>query len=499
MRIIKFFNPGILIKNLSNSFSKKSSLPPKKILKTVFLIIIIILLFYKIHNPYSDLYQKFSTHRNFYGDEVKYLRMTQSLATDGNIELSNLRQFSDIWQDEEKKEEKGLPADNILQFGHYFTGKNGGVYSLHMPGVSLLLLPSYLLDSILYPTDPKFDPPEFPLMPRKLCLTRLLLFIMAVLIIFLLSRLLYHLFNSLFLGMLLLLLFVLNSPFAGYIFQIYPDLWAVFFSLLVLNAIFFPFKNKWLNYILIIIGIGALPWLHQRLIPLSLGLFLCYIFYRRKENNFFKKASILCFILAIISLLYFYYFYSITGNPSPLSPAKLHGRVYASWENLPLGFFGNFFHPMFSIIWAYPWIILFFFGIYWGFKKDFRLTIALLLIFIPNYLIASAAVPWHGATWPKNRHLLAILPLFLIFSGFTIQDFFQKFSYSKLIFYLSYFVLIILNTKIWFIKFEFSLNSFTYSDLIWIIKSIIIISFLYLSIFLSEKFLFQKDNLIPGK
>ena len=213
----------------------------------------------------------------------------------------------------------------------------------------------------------------------------------------------------------------------------------------VLNAIFFPFKNRRLNDFFIIIGIGFLPWLHQRFIPLALGLFIAFLFSAKVKRVTFKKVFVISLFLVILSLPYFYYFFSLTGNPSPLSTSKLQGTVHARWNTLPLGFFGHFFHPKFGHFWAYPWTILFFFGIYWGFKKNWKLAIALFSIFIPYYLMCSAAVPWAGPTYLlPGRFLVAIHPLFLIFCGFTIQDLSQRFSYPKLSFYLSYFVLIFL-------------------------------------------------------
>ena len=470
--------------------NKKYSLPPpKKILKILIISLFIIMFFMKIENTYS--FRRFRTHQSFNGDEPKYMRMVHSLVKDGSLDLSN------IWGSKEEmdKVKKEIIASGSKRFGDmYIIGVNGSIYPMHMPGLALLLSPGYLLDSILYPNVPGKAPTNLPFLPLSLYFTRLSLIAISILTLLLLFRLLYHHFQNLFFVSVLLLLFLLNSPFSGYSSQVYPSIPATLFSLLALNSILYPFKNKGLNDFFIIVGIGFLPWFHQRFIFLSLGLFLGFLIVRKNARIPLKRVFVISIILMILSLSYFYYFYFITGNPSPLSISKLFGKVYARANILPLGFFGNFFSRTASIIWTYPWIILFFFGIYWGVKKNWRLTAVLLVISIPYYLICSAAVSWDGVARPVGRYLIPLFPVFLIFAGKTIQDIFEKFSYPKLFFYIGYVLLIFLNKKIWFINFNFSYSYIEHADLILIIKSTLIIFSLYISIFFGDKFLFQRNS-----
>jgi len=479
-----------------------AALTPKKILTIILLTSVCLLLFFKIQIDDTRHYcERFHTLRDFFGDEVYYLRMVQSLATDGNLELSNLWELSDVWrtsQYKNKPDSNTLPADDLITYGLNLTGKNGGTYALHLPGISLLLLPAYLLDAKFHPNDPAYDPARITLLPQKMYFTRLLLALIAVTALLLLYRLLTGLFDSLAVIFLLLLLLVLNSPFSGYIFQVVPELWAMFFGLLAMNAIFFPFQRKWLNPILIIISIGTLPWLHQRHAALALGLLLAYLYYRYKDKYFYKKTAIIILSLGAAGCLYLYYFYSITGIPSPTSTSSLHGRAYSSLANLPLGFFGNILHPVAGFIWHYPWTLLFLFGLFWGFKKSPRLTIALLLIFLPYFMMASTSVTWSGATWPRNRYMVALYPILLIFCGLSIHDLIKEFSYTKLLFYLSFISAAILNKKLWFINFPFSDNfqnpSITKTDLSLMIKSTLLFFLIFMMLFLGDKFLFKKKR-----
>ena len=397
---------------------------PKKAVKVLlFLFLSLILLNQSINNI---AFPRFASDRTFGGDEPKYFRMVDSLMEDGDLDLSNL------WESDEKRGdvEEG-PNKNVLQ-GLYFVGRNGGIYPLHMPGLAFLMLPAYVLDATVFPNDSDRSPEYLPFLPFRLRFTRLFLLGMALLTLFLLFRLLGFFIKSLFLTTSLLILFILNSPFLSFSYSIYPAALATFLCLLVMNSIFCPFKKRFLNILFIIVGIGYLPWLHQRYILLSLGLFLSFLLSRKSRKIPWMEIFIIIFALLILTLPYFYYFYSLTGDPSPLSTSKLHGKVYARWNTMLLGFFGSFFPPTKGFLWSYPWVILFFFGIYWGFKKEKKLTLKLLLLFLPYYFICSAAIPWGF----NNRFLLPVFPVFLILSGMTILDVYKKFSYPKVVFYL---------------------------------------------------------------
>ena len=176
-----------------------------------------------------------------------------------------------------------------------------------------------------------------------------------------------------------------------------------------------------------------------------------------------------------------------------MSTSEFFGKTYARKMLIPLGFFGYFFSANRGFIWFYPWIILFFFGVYWGFKKDPQIARSLFIVFLPYYLMCSAAMPFE-LTMPPGRYLLPVFPVFLIFCGITLRDFFKHFSYPKFLFYIFNFFLIFLNLKIWFIRFNFG-NHITPDNLLYILKSILIVFFLYLSVFFGEKYLFPKDDM----
>lgn len=461
---------------------------PRSLLKVC--ILVAFSLFFIYHFSNSHFFTRYVRDQLFGGDEPKYLRMVNSMVHYGTLDLSK---YFGPEAELEKTKQKNISSGSRRFADLYLIGIDNGIYCLHMPGVSFLLIPSYYFDFIQYPINPKKETMVLSFLPSKLYLTRIFLMIMAIFTILLLFRFVNTFFKSYTLSSILILIFIFNSPFPSYAFMLYPAGLATFFSLLVMNAIFSPFKNRISNMISIIVGIGYLPWLHQRFIPLSLGLFLTFIFSRYKKKLPLKEVLIVSISLLILSLPYFYYFYSITGSPSPLSASQLFGKTYARLNILPLGFFGYLFSATRGLLWHYPWVLLFLFGIYLGLRTNRRSSLYLLLIFFPYYLICSAAIPFE-LTNPIGRYLLPVFPILLIFCGIVLQNLFKHFSYIKLLFFCSYFILIFLNKKIGFIHYKFNYSYITSNNLILIIKCTLIILFMFVSIYMGEKYLWKEKK-----
>ena len=469
-------------------FLKTPTNSPRSLLKAGILLSFSLFFIYHFSNSY--FFTRYVRDQSFGGDEPKYLRMTDSIIHFGTLDLSNyFGPEGELAKTKQKNISSGLHRFADL----YLIGIDNGIYCLHMPGLSFLLIPSYYFDFIHYPVNPKKGTMTLSFLPSKLQFTRIFLMIMALATILLLFRLLNTFFKSHTLSSILTLIFLFNSPFPSYAFMLYPAGLATFFSLLVLNAIFNPFKNRISNKISIIAGIGYLPWLHQRLIPLSLGLFITFIFFRYKKKLPLKEILIVSISLLILSLPYFYYFYSITGSPSPLSASQLFGKTHARLNILPLGFFGYLFSATRGFLWHYPWVLLFLFGIYLGLRTSRKSSLYLLMIFFPYYLMCSAAIPFE-LTDPIGRYLLPVFPILLIFCGIVLQNLFKHFSYIKLLFFFSYFALIFLNKKIGLIRYQFNFSYITSNDLILIIKSILIILFMFISLYLGEKYLWKEKS-----
>ncbi len=468
----------------------------RQILVTVLILFLMVLLTHMLIN--RPHFRRFTGGKLFGGDEPKYLRMAYSLATDKDLDVSD--EFY-IPEGLERAKEEVLRSGS-QGFGKLSViGKDGKIYHLHMPGLSFLMLPGFLLDISIYPTT--HDPEDlslylnFGFLPEKLRYTSLWLLIIGLFTFFLVARLMYRLVHSLFLLALVLLLFIFSSPSPNFVFQLYPEIAASFFTLLVLNALLFPFKIDWLNHLFIVLGIGYLPWLHQRFIVLSLSLSVVLVIREVFFTKNFKKILIITILLLIAGLSYSYYFYSITGSPMPDSMQKLYGRGFTRFNMFPLGFFGHLFDYSVGMIWLYPWTILALIGIYWGLKLDRKRAIVLLVIFVPYYLFTCFHIAWHGMVREPGRYLVAIFPILLVFLLYTIKAFFKRPTYFHLFFYGACLTIIFLKRKIWPLAFSFRGGYVSHSHFIQMIECFFILVLLYVSIFLSDRLTEKRLALIP--
>lgn len=477
-------------------FLRRNEFSQKKLMTRVALIFLVTLFINQlVHQSY---FQRFFGQRLFMGDEPKYLRMTYSLATDGDLDVSD--DFIGERAEIERAKDEILKSGS-RKFGPLaIIGKDKGIYNFHMPGLSFLILPGFLLDLSLYPS--LYEPADLDyylearFLPRKLSFTCLCLFLMALGIFFLMARFISRFFRSPFLSMLLLLLFIFNSPLPDFMFQLYPDAAALFFVLLVLNAVLFPFERKWLNYLFIVLGIGYLPWLHYRFILLALGLFFAFVTNEIFFQKNLKRFLIVALLLSLTSSLYFYYFYSITGNPLPTGLQRLYGESFVRLAVFPLGFFGHIFDHSAGMIWFFPWTILAFIGIYRGLQLDRKRSLIFLIASIPYYLLTCMAIPWHGMVKEPARFLVAVFPVLFVFLGYTLKSFWQHPASVHFFLYFVFLAVAFLNRQIHFLVFRFGSSYVSPSDLSQIVQCSLIIAGLYLSIFLSDRAAKSKSFLI---
>lgn len=430
-------------------------------------------------------YLRFNSHRLFLGDEPKYLRMTNSLAEDKDLDLSN--NFEDISQDQVEMEKKAILAAKSRKFSHLsIIGNNGGIYHLHMPGLSFILLPGYILDKTFFPERSQNSSiPTY--IPERLFFLSLWIIGIGILIFILAARIIYYWLRSAFFMFVFLFFFVFFSPVPDFIVQIYPESVACLISLLVMNAVFYPFKPEWINRMIIVVGIGFLPWLHQRYVPLALGLFIAFVIGNIGSQKGFKPIVISGSLLAVASLPYFYYFYAITGSPSPNSLYTLYGESFTRLNVLPLGLFGHFFDFSHGIVWLYPWTIFAFTGAYWCFKYHLKKAWMLFLIFIPYYLMICLHVTWTGLNPKPGKYLVAIFPVLLIFSLYTLISFLKQPNYNHLVLYAGLVSSIIINKKFELIRFDFRSSFITAGHVFYIALILLLLLGLYLLLYLIDK------------
>jgi hypothetical protein len=459
-------------------------------------IILGLLLIFQVRVVKTDGYRNLmSSEPGYGGDEPRYLRMAYSLVKDGDLDLKDLVTFP---EERKKIEDEARRLGSHGFAGAYVVGVNGGIYSFHMPGFSAFIAPAFRYDVRHSRPDPLIASSTLPFLPSEMTATRLWLTAAAFLTILLLFRLMDHFFKSLLLAGAGLLLFILWSPFPGYAFQMYPEMTGALFALLAFNALAFPFPKRWMNDISLVVGISALPWLHQRFIPLAAGLALGLVLFPERTRMTPKRLVLLGLCFLVMSLPYFYYFHSITGNPLPTSLVqKAYGGTFAHWNILPLGFFGNLFHGQWGMLWAYPWFVLVLFGLYQALASERKNALLLLTPAVPYYLMCSAASPWFGAAVPPGRFLVALFPFLVIFAVFAVRDLVRRPNFRRLWPYAFWGGVIGLNLTFKFERFDVPFKNLSGRDLGLLgICGALILAF-YLSLFLNEKFASRRDDSPP--
>jgi hypothetical protein len=302
-----------------------------------------------------------------------------------------------------------------------------------MPGISSLILPSFLLDLRTYPRPiPNTRPIMF--LTAQIVITRAWLIVIALGFFLLAARFYLRIFRSLILMTVLLLALLGATKVPEFMLQIYPETAAGLCLFLGLNALFFPFAKTWLNRIALIGGIGFLPWLHQRFIPLALSLYVLHLVQALRSKRGRKDALWIGLGLAVIGLGYASYFYAITGNPMPWSLYRLWGTSYTRAAIFPSGFFGYLFDTTSGLLSQFPVFLFALTGMYWGAKHDRGPTGKLLAVVLP-YFCLICITPWHGIAWETTRMSLVLFPLFLVFVGYTIRSLFTDTSWPHLVFY----------------------------------------------------------------
>jgi hypothetical protein len=395
----------------------------------------------------GPFFHRFTSLMVFTGDEPKYLRMTHSLATDGDLDVTD-----DFVGDEVEVQWRlqRAQAAGERSIGHFsVVGRDGGIYHFHMPGISFLMLPGYLLDLAVFPRDvPNTQAIMF--LPAGMPFTRGMFFLLALGLFFLAARLFGWMFGSRLMTALLLAVLIFATKVPEFLFQVYPESAAIFFLLLGLNAALFPFRRTGWNAALLVLSVGFLPWLHQRFIPLSLCLYGMYVFREAFERRRWKSALAVSLALVAAGAAYLYYFYNVTGSPLPWSMYSLWGTSYTRAAILPSGFFGYLFDTGSGLLSLTPVFFFTLAGIYWGLKIDRRRAAMLLLLILPYFALISIT-PWHGLAWETTRMSLVLYPVFLALAGYAFRALGLRPSWPLAAFYAAClgFVLVNKTERVW--------------------------------------------------
>ncbi|MBN2345433.1 MAG: hypothetical protein JXO51_03510 [Candidatus Aminicenantes bacterium] len=226
------------------------------------------------------------------GDEPHYLAISQSLARDGDLNVFNqyfrggYREFLDV---------EKLPA-------HGTWGKGlKKIYSYHLPGVSLTLLPFFLI---------KVSPPLLYFLARSY------LGLFGALLAVLVYLFCLRLWRSRSLAAFVVLVFSLTAPVFFYSFHVFPELQAMLLLLGALYILLFKSQGGNLRCLWAGLLLGAVIFWGVKyalfVYPLTLG-FAAYWLWRKR----YRSALMLVAFPVFFQVLFFLYLHGAYGTFSP--------------------------------------------------------------------------------------------------------------------------------------------------------------------------------------
>ena len=314
------------------------------------------------------------------GDEPHYLAATQSLLHDGDLRVANNYVNS--------------------EYLAYFPGRlephflkratSGEIYSIHAPGVSVIVLPAFAVAGYL-----------------GAILTMILI---AALTAAMAWRLAWRLSGSAGASWTAVTAVFGTAPYFFHTFTIYPEIIGGFLVTAGVSLLLDLSEGRAVSTrMLIAIGsaLAMLPWLHSRFAVLA-GLLGVIIVIRLGSTTVGKIAKFVA-VPVLAGVAWFAFFWMIWGSPSPMAP---YGADTSTSPSFILGgLIGLLFDQQFGVLTTAPVYLIAVAGTFELFKRRPRLTIELLLVVVAYAItVASYQMWWAGFAAPA-RFLVAILPL----------------------------------------------------------------------------------------
>jgi hypothetical protein len=356
----------------------------------------------------------------FTGDEPHYLVLTKSLLSDRDLNLSN-----------------NYANRDYLQFypgelrPHTRTGKKGAAYqySLHAPGLPLLLIPFYYAGEKISSVKSLAPDPEAR---RKtfVFLMRLPLCFLAALLGFLVFRLTRDVTGSSRASWAAWLIFGLTPPLLFYSALLYSEIPTAIILIWIFRSLVINRNIGDGRCLAAGLGAAFLPWLGIKYTILIAGLSLLAVFSLiRAERGRARKFILFVSPLLVSAGLYIFYLWSLYGYISPFAPYEgtldKNLMVQRFFHFSPVEFFrcglAYLFDQRVGLLAYSPVYLLFFPGIFLAWKKSRRAGGLLLAVFSLHWAFCSLAYYW-GGFCPPGRMMLPVLWVTALFLAYPLAS-----------------------------------------------------------------------------
>jgi hypothetical protein len=170
--------------------------------------------------------------------------------------------------------------------------------------------------------------------------------------------------------------------------------------------------------------LGCLPYLHLKMVPLAV---LLYLFFLWNYRNVWRKALGWSIVPAtLMAGLWFFWLSYIYGELS----ASIFTTSYPDeFMGSPLaGILGLFFDQVQGLFFYAPIYMLAFWGAWVGWRTPHlrSTTIALVAIYMGHHLLVGTWWDWIGGDSAVPRNLVAALPLLIVLSAYASDDLWRR-------------------------------------------------------------------------
>ena len=325
------------------------------------------------------------------GDEPHYLVITESLLRDGDLQIENNHQRRDY--------RAFFGGD--LRPDYMQRGQNGQIYSIHAPGLPVLLLPVHAVAGYL----------------GAVAFIGLIA-ALAALAVFDLAELL----AGRTVAALTWLGVCFTVPFIPHSWAIFPEMpgallvsWG---ALWLLQPVERRTAARWL---LCGLALAWLPWLHTKFIVFlaffSLGLGLRLL---KQPAKLFALGT----PIALSCAAWLSSFYVLYGTFDPEAPYGAYSSIYVLTENIPHGLLGLFFDQKFGLLFYSPLYLMAIAGAWLGLREArLRFASVILLLTVAAFVGSTARLYmfWGGSSAPA-RFFVPVLPCLAPFVALGIAQ-----------------------------------------------------------------------------
>jgi hypothetical protein len=324
------------------------------------------------------------------GDEPHYLIITQSLLRDGDLRIENNHRRGDY--------REYFAGD--LSTPHYRReGRDGAIYSIHAPGLPLLVAPAFALAGY-----------------RGVVVFLVLLAALGSALSWHLSWLVTKRSDAAWFGWAAV---TLSTSAIFHSFAVYPDgpggvlaltgIWALLRS----DEEARTADERVLPWLLHGVALAALPWLHTRFAVVAGSLGALIVLRLGTNRNAAGQAVAFLSVPAVSALCWIAFFIAIYGTPDPSVP---YANEEGSPAFIPGGLAGLLFDQRFGLL-AYAPVLLFpLLALGWMIRNRARrrLGLELLFVLVPYLLAVTHFAMWWGGTSAPARFFVPMLPMLSI-------------------------------------------------------------------------------------